>query len=362
MSVTVINQSIKYGETAIITVDDLYNVVFNENNTIISVEQTGTSTFVATVQPLSSTIYYYYGYNSSQTQINQNVTVYVNVTAVNSTVVTDFNTPIQLNVIGVKEYTWGPSIFLNNTSSSSVLCTPLENITYKILGLDSFLTTSYTSINVIVNTKMVFTPPNPTVYDGNLLIVKVNYNNQENIKYIWKTIIGNFKQGDTIRLNPYNTFTYIVDAYNNNQLVSSDKVNITVIQKPSNIIDVDILPYSLFSTIMSRNKKKLISELLKNKKLSKKIIDFYYTTLQTAYKMEWTNKNGISYKVNWNTVYQNINETNGMIISFTQQWNFFQYIYYNKNSNFAFLLTTVNEIYLETPQKIYITPLQLNSF
>jgi len=362
MSVTVTNQSIKYGETATITIDDLYNVVFNENNTIISVEQTGTTTFVATVQPTSSTIYYYYGFNSSQTQINQNVSVYVNVTAVNSTVVTDFNTPIELSVIGVKSYIWGPSIFLNNTTNSSVLCTPLENITYKILGVDSFLTTSYTSINVVVNTKMFFIPNNPSVYDGNLLIIKVNYNNQENIKYIWKTNNGYFKRGDTIRLNPYNTITYVVDAYYNNQLVSSDKVNITVIQKPSNIIDVDILPSSLFSTIMSRDKKKLIEELLKNKKLSKKIIDFYYTTLQTAYKMEWTNKNGISYKVNWHTVYQNINETDGLIISFTQQWNFFQYIYYNKNSNFIFLLTTVNEIYLETPKKIYITPLQPNSF
>jgi hypothetical protein len=75
--------------------------------------------------------------------------------------------------------------------------------------------------------------------------------------------------------------------------------------------------------------------------------------------MEWTNKNGISFKVNWYTLYQNLNESNEMILSFYQQWNFFKYINMNQTknnntkSNFAFLLNCVNEIYLEHPQKIY---------
>ena len=91
--------------------------------------------------------------------------------------------------------------------------------------------------------------------------------------------------------------------------------------------------------------------------MNKIIKDFYYTTLQTAYRMEYTVKNGISYKVNWLTLYQVMNESNGMILSFEQQWRFFQYVNQNQNGNFKYLLNIINEIYLEKPQKIYITPL-----
>ena len=73
--------------------------------------------------------------------------------------------------------------------------------------------------------------------------------------------------------------------------------------------------------------------------------------------MEFTVKNGISFKVPWQTVYQIVNESNGMILSFKQQWKFFGYINSNAQSNFKFLLNTLNEIYLSKPQKIYITPI-----
>jgi hypothetical protein len=125
------------------------------------------------------------------------------------------------------------------------------------------------------------------------------------------------------------------------------------------IIDIDILPYEYYNLIISRNRKELTKELIKNKVLSQKIIKFYYNTLITAYRMEWTNKNGIQTTVNWTTLYQITNKSNVMILTFEQQWRFFQYINYNQRrndqtlSNFAFLLNIVNSIYLEHPQKIY---------
>jgi hypothetical protein len=129
--------------------------------------------------------------------------------------------------------------------------------------------------------------------------------------------------------------------------------------KPSYIIDYDILPLRLSNLILSRNARDLKKELLKDNVLSKSIIDFYYTTLQSAYRMEWTNKNGQSFKVKWITLYQVANETDGLILGFEQQWKFFQYINNhqtrngNTQSNFAFLLNNINQLYLEYPQKIY---------
>jgi hypothetical protein len=82
--------------------------------------------------------------------------------------------------------------------------------------------------------------------------------------------------------------------------------------------------------------------------------------------MEWTNKNGISCKINWVTKYQIDNESNEMILSFEQQWRFFQYINLlnrqNVTSNFGYLLNIVNSIYLEKTQKIPLYPIEPGVF
>ena len=176
-----------------------------------------------------------------------------------------------------------------------------------------------------------------------------------------------YKNGSQITLHPYNSIEYKVTAINNNNnILTEGYINIIVIPKPSNIIDIGIIPYSLYDMVINRNKSLLQEELIKNKKLSEKIINFYYTTLQTAYRMEWTNKNGISCKINWVTYYQIENKSNEMILSFEQQWRFFQYINYlnrsNIGSNFGYLLNIVNSIYLENGQKIPIYPIEPGVF
>jgi len=372
MSIYIDQTSIFYGSSTTITVDGLSNVSITPTNFVLNTELTLTG-IIATVKPTISTIFYIQGYNNLNQIEKYNETIYVKVTPINTNITIQYNTSTELIVNGSSSYEWYPSLYLNQNYGSNVICTPLENILYTILGIDQFNTITRTYIYITIESNLIFTPENITIYDGNLLNLSVKYNlNSEPTLYTWKSNLFitlpqncvNLLYGDSIKIHPYNTIEYKVNAYQNNQLITSGNIKINVIPKPSNIIDIDILPYQLYKYIINRNRKVLKEELLKNPKLSKKIINFYYTTLQTAYRMEFTNKNGIQFKVPWLTYYQVINESNGMILSFEQQWRFFQYInfYQRKNdnitlSNFTFLLNNVNALFLEKPQNIYITPL-----
>ena len=432
MSITVSNTSINYEGTSLITVNDLLNVSITPNDSVINTEYIGTSTVIYTVKPIISTLYYIVGYNTLNNRINLNTTIYVNITLLNNIIEIPYNTSQQINVYGSISYSWSPSLYLDNNDSSSVICTPLENIIYTIIGKDPFNTVSRIYLKIVVNNGLVFTPSNPTVYNGNLLNLSVyydadnnnisnsgyvsyildNYNvyeeddinnyiwiflngiatlsvvsnnelnesntdtitdisNTSNITYVWKSKLFDtlppncvyYKYGNTIKLHPYSSQEYNVTVYQNDNILTSGNIKINVIEKPMNIIDIDIIPYILYQSVFSRDKKSLIKLLNENKKLTDKIIRFYYTTLQTAYRMEWTNKSGISCPIKWNTVYQIVNESNEMILNFNEQWNFFQYINYHQTrnnitkSNFAYLLNVINQTYLEFPQKIGIYPL-----
>ena len=384
MSIIVSNTSIYYGETSTINIINLTNITINPSNSVIEIVPEGNN-YIATVKPNESTLYYITGYNAFQDIINLSDTVYVKTTVSKNIVYTDYNSSIELDAYGVSNYSWFPSTYLDQTTGSSVTCTPLQNIRYTIIGVDNFLTTTRNYIDVIVNSGLTFTPETPTIYSGNLLNLSVAFTGDNNVTnslffdgenitvnnnsltYNWKKSLFNglpsncvdLKYGDTIILHPYESQEYTVNAYNNGTLLTSGNIKINVLQKPVHIIDIDILPYEYYNLIISRNRKELTKELIKNKVLSQKIIKFYYNTLITAYRMEWTNKNGIQTTVNWTTLYQITNKSNVMILTFEQQWRFFQYINYNQRrndqtlSNFAFLLNIVNSIYLEHPQKIY---------
>jgi hypothetical protein len=443
MSITVSNTSINYGGISTITVNDLLNVSISPSNSVTNTEYSNSGTVIYTVQPTISTLYYITGYNTLNNQINLNTTIYVNVTLLNNIIEIPYNTSQEINVYGSSSYSWSPSLYLNNNNSSSVTCTPLENIVYTIIGKDPFNTISRTYLKIVVNNGLTFTPSNPTVYEGNLLILSVNfdvnfnvdntnsnsgnisnlsynydtyeeddtnnyiwtfingvpilsvtssnenkinkaqeYNNisvsvsstiydTSTITYVWKSKLFDtlppncvyYKYGQTLKLHPYKSEEYNVKVYQSCDILTSGNIKINVIEKPMNIIDIDILPYAIYQPVITRDKKTLIKLLKENKPLSMKIIKFYYNILLTAYRMEWTNKTGISYSIKWNTVYQVVNDSNEMILNFNQQWRFFQYINYHQTrnnittSNFAYLLNVVNEIYLEHPQKIGIYPL-----
>ena len=366
MSILITNPSIQYGEESTIIINDLSNITITPRDSIVSILPSSNN-IIVTVNPEISTVYYIIGYDEFGNKYNLSGTVYVNITVLNDIQNINYNTSFILIAYGSEKYTWYPSTYLNETFGPTVICTPLKDITYTITGTDNFSSVSTTKINIIVNTNITFTPSEPIVYSGNILNLSVNYNSTiNNLIYRWKSKLFdglpnnciNYKYGKTIILHPYNNQEYTVNILNNNNIISSDIIKINVIPKPSNIIDIDILPYKLHTLILQRRKKELLRELAIDKILSNKIINFYYNILQTSYRMEWNNKNGIPYKVNWYTLYQNINKSDSMIITFNQQWDFFKYINMNQRiknhvkSNFAFLINCINQIYLEYPQKI----------
>ena len=348
MSLTVSNTSINYGETSIITINGLSNVVITPDISVINIIISGDITTI-TVKPDISTLYY----------INNilNTTIYVKVTS-EKTIISNYNESINLNAYGSVSYIWYPSTYLNVTNLSSVICTPLDNIIYVINGIDDFNTVTRTKIKIIVKSNLIITPLNPSVYSGNLLTLKVYYNNATS--YTWQLQpVGQCmptKEGNELILHPYNNEEYSITAYNNNNILTNGNIKINVILKPSHIIDIDILPFEWYKLILNKKRNILLKLVSKNKILSHKIIYFYYIILITAYRMEWTNKNGNSYKINWITLYQIINKCDGMILNFEQLWKFFQYIR-TPNSHFYYLLNIINEVYLEYVQKIGIYPL-----
>ena len=218
-----------------------------------------------------------------------------------------------------------------------------------------------------MTTSIIFDPSNPVVYQGNVIIINI-FNPDMTLTYEWKPFnriylddayVQNY--GTSFRLIPYQTQTFIVNGVDSTgTIVSNSQITIKVIEKPSYILDNDLLPNEYYDIIINRNTKELRKKLIENKVLSQKIIRFYYNQILNSYRFEWTNKNGTQYKMPWLTYIQVVNESNEVIISFKNQWKLFQYIHMNQQrngytkSNFAYLINIVNSIYLEHPQKIYL--------
>jgi hypothetical protein len=215
---------------------------------------------------------------------------------------------------------------------------------------------------------ITFEPLIPVVFQGNIIIISIT-NRDLTLTYEWKpynriflddSYVQNY--GTSFRLIPYKTQTFIVNGVDsNNNVVAFSQITIKAIEKPSYLLDNDLLPNEYYDIIINRNTKELTRKLIENKILSQKIIRFYYNQILNAYRFQWTNKNGTQYKMPWLTYIQVNNDSNEVVISFKDQWKLFQYINTNlqrngyTRSNFAYLINIVNSIYLEKPQKIYIT-------
>ena len=374
MSIVIKNNPINYGNSTTISVYDLTDVTVTPINSIINSTYVN-NVYIITVKPLISTQYVITGitfiYETINLYADVSVNVYANFAVSNNIIYYDL--PYVINAYGgSNKYTWYPSNYLNTTTGSSVITRPLNNITYTISAIDIFNITSTYNFSIIVSKTgyIVFDPPQLTVYEGNLAIINANSvfpnNNNYSLQYIWRPTTSkylpdcaaNLQYGQTIKINPYNTITYDVTA-NNSILTSNGTYKINVLPKSMEMIDTEALPQKLYQLIISRNSKGLKEELLKDLPLSKRIIKFYYTTLQTAYRLEWTNKNGSGFTIKWITVYQINNETSSMILNFTQLWKLFQYINQNQTrayvtkSNFAFLINNLNQLFLENPQIVY---------
>jgi hypothetical protein len=214
---------------------------------------------------------------------------------------------------------------------------------------------------------ITFNPKTPIVYQGNVIIINI-VSPDLTLTYEWKpynriylddVYVQNY--GTSFRLIPYQKQTFIVNGVSSSGIiVSNSQITIKTIEKPSYILDNDLLPNEYYDIIINRNTKELRRILIENKILSQKIIRFYYNQILTAYRFEWNNRNGTPYKMPWLTYIQVNNDSNEVVISFKDQWKLFQYIHTNQQrngytkSNFSYLINIVNSIYLESPQKVYL--------
>jgi hypothetical protein len=400
--ITVSSNNINYSNSTNIYLNNFKNfqILSNPVDNSIKINKINNKYSIISITPFSTTQYTIYGqdYNNNIVSFNQiiivNFAIFYNNSYYfqNSTTPIVFNvyynTPITVTLLGANSYSWNPITFLNLNSKNDLndglnnvaVIIPTNNITYQISGQDQFSNNSTISFSINIIYSFTFTPVNPTVYEGNKIEVNIvgidNENNQNtynnsitnNINYIWTPTTSKYlpanqagiKYGSEITVILYKSMEYIVNAYIDNQLIGTNNLKINILEKPSSVIDVDVIPCSLYMDVINRNSKELKKLLLQDRILSDKLINFYYTTLETAYRLEWTNKFGGNSLINWYSVYQQMNESSQMIITFKQQWKFFKYIQLNQTrnnktaSNFAFLLNNLNQLYLEKPEKVYI--------
>jgi hypothetical protein len=395
--ITISNNIINYNSSSNIYLNNFKNVQILSSpvDSTININKINDNYSIVTVTPSTTTQYTIYGqdYNNNIVSYNKIIQVNFAIFYNNNYYYTNpenpikiyayYNNPIILNLFGAISYSWNPSISLNLSTfkflNDTAVIIPINNLSYTITGTDNYSNTSIISFSINISYSFSFSPSNPTVFEGNKIEVSIveldNDNNQvsldnnsTNINYVWTPTTSKYlppdqagiKYGSNITVILYKSIEYIVNAFIGNELVGTNNVRVNIIEKPSNVIDTDILPTSLYMAIKERNSKELKKLLLKDKILSDKLINFYYTSLQTAYRLEWTNKYGGIVIANWYSVYQQMNETSPMVLTFEQQWRFFKYIQLNQTrnrktpSNFAFLLNNLNQLFLEKPEKIYL--------
>ena len=392
IKVNVSKRIINYNDTSTLSLYNFKNfqILSEPNDLSVNIKKINNNYTLVSVQPKTTTRYIIYGldYNNNIAEFDESIQVnialnynnifYYNTNNTNNEPIiinVQYNSINTINLFGAYSYKITPNTFLTSSSinapNDTLTIQPLTSINYKIVGTDYFSNNSTIYISINVQYDFIFSPVEPTIYEGNKIEISAVQigSKTSTLNYAWIPTTSKYlppdqagiKYGQNITLISYKSLEFIVEGFINNELVAINNIKINVIPKPSSVIDVDILPISLYTAIISRNSKELKELLIKDPILSKKIINFYYTTLQTAYRLEWTNKNGGNTLINWYSVYQQMNDTSPMILTFYQQWNFFQYIQLNQTrnhitkSNFAFLLNNVNQIYLEHPQQIYIT-------
>ena len=366
------NPSINYGETTTVTASNMSDIIWTDDSSIITIDNVSTNnSSIATVNPIQTTVYSVSGIDLATTYpVDLTATVYVNPTITASSISTIQGSTVTLTANAGIEYNWVglglTSRTLTNYTGQTITPTIYEDTNFTVYTTDSYDTPLSASIVISVSEQLYYTPSDLTVYTGNRLFIQIT--NPGDYIIHWKPLRTVYinpnpqEIGSSIILHPFQNTTYIVEAYNSsNQLVLAEELKVKVIEKPMSFLDIDLLPYEWSATILQRDRKALQSLCIHNPVLSKKILFFYFSVLQSASRNFWKGGNGCSFPMNYLTVYQIQQENNEMIITFTQQWKFFKYIQQNQirpsPSYFVFLINILFQIYLEHPQKIYITPI-----
>lgn len=146
---------------------------------------------------------------------------------------------------------------------------------------------------------------------------------------------------DIMRFIPERDYEYQVTAYDGLGNESIGYVKISVIPKPMEVLQNDLIPMSLYEDVLHRRKNVIIEKLKRDTNLLSQLTQFYNVQLQTAYKMEFQAKQGRGYRVPWISKYQITNQTNQMLVSFEQQYQLLRYLLNAPNCNLSFLINII---------------------
>ncbi len=214
----------------------------------------------------------------------------------------------------------------------------------KVTSTFGGISIQYYEITVLPN---VIIPKNTIeVYYTDKLVLEATGGNS----YTWEPIKNSpylpascYPSFDTakIEFTPERDLEYVLTAYDEVGNEDSTTLFIKVVDKPMKQIDIDILPVSLYENIMQRNTNQIIQKLKKNTTLLKQLTEFYNVVLMNAYKTKFQAKQGRGYRVPWITRFQITNQKNEMLLSFTQQYEFLQYLLKDNTSHFSFLVNII---------------------
>lgn len=364
MSIDIKNNKINLGEKCEVFLWNIYNVKIKPYDNNIEMYEYNNSDLYKIkliLSPKKSTKYIVEGINDKFEDIILDFIIHVKMNLSTNELELKKNDSGFVEIKSNKNIIYHPNKNIEKISENLYKIDPKVNTKYTITSLDEFNELTTEVLNVTVNNDIIFEPSSPEIYSGNILTInaKLDYIENNNYEFKWRSThsiglpeeFSGIKYGNSITIHPYFSIAYIVDAVSNDNVVlSSKRIDISVIQKPVNIIDNDIIPEILYPSVINRNSKKVKEILLSNRSLLYKIIIFYYKNISNAYRNEMTNRTGSQIKVPWISKYNIKNEINEMIITFEQQWKFYIYInkyktnYMNLISNFAFLLKNVNDL------------------
>ncbi len=276
-----------------------------------------------------------------------------------------------------KEFDITSQIYKNNTSYHS------QFIFYPtILGkINLYCQTTYKNgkdkiytfkIHVLPKTTLYHITQNPSLIKNNEKIIVYKYDKvklkvEGASSYIWKPIISSDVDhlpsscyptfySDTIDFIPQRDLSYEVIGTDGDQ-TNSIFINIILKDKPMDVIDIQILPHILFEDVIHKREKKIIKLLKNNKTLLNQLTEFYNITLMSAHNTEFQSKNGRGYRIPWKTQYQFIEDTQNILLSFEQQYQFLRYLLNNTNphgkSYFMYLINIIQYNFVLPSPSVY---------
>jgi hypothetical protein len=262
-----------------------------------------------------------------------------------------YGNSIQLKAIAddVISYQWYDDKGRSYPSTQTIIYTPDSDIGYVYISCkvtNSVGATQTRTVIIQVLPNIILSKTDVTVYYTDEVYVKAIGGNSykwvaiNRSEYLPNSCYPTFET-DIMRFIPERDYEYKVTAYDGLGNESIGYVKITVIPKPMEVLQNDLIPMSLYEDVIYRRKNIIIEKLKRDTNLLSQLTQFYNVQLQTAYKMEFQSKQGRGYRVPWISKYQITNQTTQMLVSFEQQYQLLRYLLNAPNCNLSFLINII---------------------